>query len=376
MRDLLLGRESQDIDLVVEGDGIGFAHLLAEALGGRVRAHPAFLTAVVFDPAGPPIDVSTARTETYRAPAALPEVRSATLREDLVRRDFTVNTLALRLGEDSELIDDFGGRRDLEAKTLRVLHDRSFVDDPTRILRGVRLEARLGFHLAPETRRLVAAELFDPLSGSRLREELEMLLDDATLALPGIERLAELGLLRVLHPRITLDDAARARLQGAQAAWDWYHLQRIADPPPVRLWRLHLMALAGGLEEKELESLAGRLMLAGEDRRLLTRFFPYVVEASARLDEDDLPPHKAVEILEPLSGEELLLLMTEQGAWVRRYLTDLRPLELGIRGGDLLAAGAPPGPGIGEALRATRRARLDGRIGPEEELDYALGALR
>ncbi|MFP5286480.1 MAG: CBS domain-containing protein, partial [Thermoanaerobaculia bacterium] len=200
VRDQLLARENRDLDLVVEGDGLGFAALLAEELGGRVRTHPVFLTAVVVDAEGFHIDIATARSEFYRAPAALPEVQTSALRQDLYRRDFTINTLAIRLGpgEVPELIDYFGGRHDLKEKTLRVLHSLSFIDAPTRVLRAVRLELRLGFHISSETLRLVEVALeegiFDHLSGSRLRDELAMLLGDPALALRGIERLAELGL--------------------------------------------------------------------------------------------------------------------------------------------------------------------------------------
>ena len=208
--------------MVVEGDGIELAARLAAALGGQVRAHPAFLTAVMVDPQGDDIDVATARSERYRAPAALPEVRAAALREDLFRRDFTVNTMAIRLGPEpgAELIDLFDGRRDLEEKSLHVLHGRSFIDDPTRILRGVRLEQRLGFRLSPDTLELVEGALaegvFDLLSGSRLREELILLLDDPALALGGIERLAELGVLRAIDPTSGAGrGGARAAARGA-----------------------------------------------------------------------------------------------------------------------------------------------------------------
>lgn len=381
VRDLLLDRENRDLDLVVEGDGLGFAALLSEELGGRVRTHPVFLTAVVVDPEGFHIDIATARSEFYRTPAALPEVQTSALRQDLYRRDFTINTLAIRLGPGTvpELIDYFGGRHDLKEKTLRVLHSLSFIDDPTRVLRAVRLELRLGFHISSETLRLVEVALdegiFDHLSGSRLRDELVMLLDDPGLALRGIERLAELDLLRVLHPGISWGDESRERLRGARAAWDWYHLEGLTDPP-VRVWRLHLMALSGDLEEPELERLADRLMLAGEDRRLLVSYPGRLEGARKALEAPDLLPHQALEALEPLQGEELLLLMSGENdtvrTWVRRHLSELRPFELAIRGADLVAAGVPPGPRIGEALKATKRARLDGRIEAGEELWFAL----
>jgi tRNA nucleotidyltransferase (CCA-adding enzyme) len=385
VRDLLLGRENRDLDLVVEGDGLAFAARLAEVVGGRMREHRAFLTAVVVDPEGFHLDVATARSEFYRAPAALPEVQMSALRQDLFRRDFTINTLAIRLGPDEtpELIDYFGGRNDLKEKTLRVLHSLSFIDDPTRVLRAVRLELRLGFRLAAESRRLVDVALaegaFDQLSGSRLRDELILLLDDPALALRGLDRLAELGLLRVLHPRLELGEEIREHLQAARAACDWYQLEGLSDPP-VLPWRLLLMALARGFESAELAPLADRLLLSGEDRRLLTGFPERLADAREILQTPDLPPHQAAEALDPLSGEELLLLMAEGDeevrAWVRRYATELRHLELKIRGADLVAAGLPPGPRIGRALEATRRARMDGVIAGdsrEAELELALG---
>jgi len=382
-RDLLLERENRDLDVVVEGDGIEFAGLLAEAFGGRLRAHRAFLTAVVVDPQDFHVDVATARSEFYRQPAALPEVQTSALRQDLFRRDFTINTLAIRLGPEPgfDLIDFFGGRRDLKDKTLRVLHSLSFIDDPTRILRAVRLELRLGFQISPETLHLAHVALaegaFDQLSGSRLRDELTLLLGDPALALRGIERLAELGVLRAIEPQLELDDAVLERLRGARAAHDWYRLAGIADPP-AEAWRLALMALAAGLQAAELERLAGRLLLAGEDLRLLTGFTRRLEEARGVL-RGDPPPHQVAEALEPLAGEELLLLMGEGDervrGWVRRYLTELRPMALSLRGADLLARGIPPGPRIGEALRDTRRARLDGRIDEAGELRYALAYL-
>jgi tRNA nucleotidyltransferase (CCA-adding enzyme) len=350
-----------------------------------VRSHPAFLTAVVVDREGFHVDVATARSEFYRAPAALPEVQTSALRQDLFRRDFSINTLAIRLGPEPrpELVDYFGGRRDLKDKTLRVLHSLSFIDDPTRILRAVRLELRLGFRISPETLHLAEVAMsegvFDHLSGSRLREELALLLDDPALALRGVERLAELGVLRALDPHLELDDAARARLREARAAHDWYRLAGITDPP-LEAWRLLLMALAAGFEEADLVRLAGRLMLVGEDRRALTGFPARLAAARSVLRADgEQAAHRIAEALEPLRGEELLLLMAEEDetvrTWVRRYLTELRPLKLAIRGSDLLAAGMQSGPRIGEALRATLQARLDGRIGEGEELRYALGLL-
>jgi len=246
----------------------------------------------------------------------------------------------------------------------------------------VRLSIRLGFQLAPETVRLLRVALdegaFDRLSGSRLQAELALLLDDPELAVRGAERLAELGLLAVLHPGLALDERGRRYLREVRGAHDWYRFQGLAQPP-VAAWRLLLMALARDLSEASLAALADRLLLSGEDRRLLTGFPARLGAARFALRREGLDPHAAEAALAPLAGEELLLLLAEEDeagrAWVRRDLTELRPLALSIRGADLVAAGVPPGPRIGQALTATRRARLDGRIAAADELGYALASL-
>jgi tRNA nucleotidyltransferase (CCA-adding enzyme) len=429
VRDLLLGRGSPDLDFVAVGDGPGLAAAVQRQLGGRLLRHDAFLTADVIDAAGIHLDLATARGERYAAVAALPEVwPAAALDDDLRRRDFTVNAMAVPLlvpdpagggdGLDLEsllagdrLIDPCGGRRDLAAGALRVLHAGSFLDDPTRVLRGVRFEAKLGLRLTAESetlvRQAVAAGAFARLSGSRLRHEIELLLEmegGAEAALAGLERLQELGVLGTLHSRLVLDAEGRRRLLAAAAEHEWYRdavagaaatpsLRGAGTPsgtssgtpdgrtpaPPARRWLVLLLALAAGLtSEQERGEMADRLLLAGDDRRLVSGFGRRLAAALPRLGPDALP-HEADAALAGLMDEELVLLAATAEAparaWVRRYLTELRPLALGIRGADLLAAGARGGPEIGYALRSTREARLDGRIGAGEELAFALELL-
>lgn len=381
VRDLLLGRDNRDLDIVVEGDGPAFARALGAALGAHVRVHDAFLTAVVREPDGTSIDVASARSEFYRAPAVLPEVESSALRQDLYRRDFTINTMALRLGPGGpvELVDHFGGQRDLKEGVLRVLHSLSFIDDPTRALRAVRLSLRLGFQISPETLRLIAVAvgegIFEQLSGGRLREELELLLADPELALPGLERLDELGVLAAFHPALRLDAARRQSLREARSAFDWYHLEALGEPP-VRVPLLLLMALLRGASVEQRRAVAARLQLVTSERELLERF-PWRLERAAReLAAPVLMPHAAHALLAGLGGEELLLLLAGEDetvrTWVRRELTELRRLRLLVRGADLVERGHDPGPAIGEALRATLDARLDGSIDAKGELDHAL----
>lgn len=384
VRDLLLDRPNRDLDLVVRGDGIAFAQALAEELGGRCSPHEPFLTAVVVDPDGFHVDVATARSEFYREPAALPQVRSSTLRQDLYRRDFTINTLAIRIGPDKPplLIDHFGGGQDLEHRTLRVLHSLSFVDDPTRVLRAVRLELRLGFEMSPETLHLVKVALaegvFDRLSGARLRDELAQLLEDPDRALAGIERLAELGVLPVLHPNLTWNDEVRERLNQVRAAWDWFELEGL-EAPEVRPARLFLFGLVSDLSDGARRKLGERLHLAQHLREWLEKLGRSLESGHAAVRDPQAPPHRVSDALAGLGGEELLLLLAtedEKGrAWVRRELTEMRPFEITLGGRDLIDRGFEPGPEIGEALRATRAARLDGEIEAEDELEYAVAWL-
>ena len=465
VRDLLLGRDGPDLDFVAVGDGLGLAAAVQRELGGRLLCHAEFLTADVIDAEGVHLDIATVRQESYAAVAALPEVRpAATLDDDLRRRDFTVNAMALRLAADAEngpdldglaaagrFADPLGGRRDLAAGALRVLHERSFLDDPTRVLRGVRFEVRLGLRLTPETeelaRQAAAAGAFAQLSGSRLRRELELLLGaepGPAAALAGLDRLHELGVLGEVHPRLVASaewQAARRRLLDVAAELAWYRAAgsmftagvvpapgngasgaaRAAEAargagaardtrnddaggapsdagtggaevargtqaagavrsarPPARPWLVLLLALAAGLSEDERGELAARLLLAGDELRLLTGFGRRLAAALPRLGAGALP-HEVDAALAGMADEELLLLAAQAGAlarsWVRRYLTELCPLALGIGGADLLAAGARQGPGIGRALRVTRDARLDGEIGPGEELAFALAHL-
>lgn len=383
VRDLLLGRPNRDLDIVVEGDGPAFARALAERLNGRVTVHDAFMTAVITDAAGEHIDVATARSEFYRAPAALPEVRTSALRQDLYRRDFTVNAMAIRLGPSRrpELIDFFGGLRDLDDGVLRVLHSLSFIDDPTRALRAVRLEARLDFTIAPETLRLLRLALqegvFSRVSGGRIRDELRRILDDPDTVLRALERLEELGILPAIDT--TLGDLAgwREDIRRSRSALEWARLEGLAlEDLPV--WRLFLLTLTWRLDDVDAERLVVRLALAREDREVLTARVR--LRRALEVLRGEVLPSEAAAALRPLTQDQWLFLMgqlEEQARTpLRRFLTRDRDFELAIDGADLLQSGLSQGPVIGQALAETLAARLDERIGADEELQYAVRAAR
>jgi tRNA nucleotidyltransferase (CCA-adding enzyme) len=204
VRDLFLERDTFDLDIVVEGEGIRFARGLADRLRARVKGYERFGTATITLPGGARVDVATARTESYDAPAALPRVTPGSIRDDLLRRDFTINAMALALapGEFGKLLDEFGGVRDIREGRIRVLHERSFVDDPTRIFRAVRFEARLGFRIvAADERRIreaLALSLLERLEEYRIAAELRLILGEPDPSRPLL-RLAQLGVLEALE---------------------------------------------------------------------------------------------------------------------------------------------------------------------------------
>ncbi len=383
VRDLLLARPTRDLDLVVIGEGPRFAAALAAELEGRLRRHPRFLTAEIELARGSVLDVATARSESYSAPAALPEVQPASLEEDLARRDFSVNALAMPLDDEPpRLIDPLGGLADLERGSLRVLHPGSFHDDPTRAFRGARFEKRLGFAMQPETLALLAealaAGVLDRLSGSRLRAELLLVAGEVGIEVEVLRRLGELGLLAGIHPALVWSEEQARRLVSSLAAARTLEAQALSVPAWSRS-RLLLAALVSGLGPEAREAIATRLALAGEERRLVVEGPERVAEASSRLSSPAVAPHAVATMLDGLAGEEVLLLASQGGialAWVERYLREMRSLVVRLRAADLLARGVRPGAALGRALKAVRYARLDRAIDEAGELDFALEFLR
>jgi tRNA nucleotidyltransferase (CCA-adding enzyme) len=343
VRDLLLGRESFDVDLAVEGDAIEFAR----GLGGEVTAHGRFGTAVVRFPDGRQLDVVTCRRETYAAPAALPDVEPGTIEDDLARRDFTVNAMAASLGSDFGWIrDPHGGRADLETKVIRVLHPGSFTDDPTRIFRAVRYETRLGFRMDPGTERLARAGMpgVGLLTPARLREEIVALLSEEEIA-HTLERLADFAAASADAALVERVDALRDAL----------------DPDAPR-WRTRLAVLA-----REHPDLIGRLALRREDERAVEA----AVALAPRLAEATDP----VEIAD-LAGKApegaLLALAEHDSPALRDWFTRLRDVRLEVTGTDLAELGLPESPRVGEILEELRRRTLRGELdGREAELEAA-----
>jgi tRNA nucleotidyltransferase (CCA-adding enzyme) len=369
VRDLLLGAETVDLDVAVEGDAEAVGLRLAERLSGEVRAHGRFGTATVRAP-GLVVDLAGTRRETYPEPGALPEVEPATLDEDLGRRDFTINAIAMSLSHEDlgAIHDPHGGREDLDAGVVRVLHGASFVDDPTRLLRAARYAARFGFALERETESLAreAAEggALGTVSGPRIRDELlDLLGEDEAPA--GIGTLSDLGLGEALHPALELDAdrIASAKLAAIETAADPAHAALavlcVEDPGALEDW-IDRLALAAGARDAVTRAARRGPALVDELRR-------------------DLPASRLHELLSPEPPESLAvaLALGAPGAPVLDFASRLRAVRLEITGADLLAAGVPESPALGEALEETLRRKLDGEVrGRDAELELALEIAR
>ncbi len=382
VRDLLLTRINEDVDLVVEGDGIAFAERLAAAAGGTSHPHVPFLTAIVTLPDGHRVDVASARTEFYRTPAALPEVETSLIRQDLYRRDFTVNALAVAISgtRHGQLVDFFGGQKDLQRGEIRVLHSLSFIDDPTRAIRAVRYARRLGFAIAPDTRHLIATAVgegvFARLSGQRLRRELEQMLAEPHPA-PSLSMLADLELLAAITPGLTWCAAAAGLLLEVEGQLNWYVVEELG--PPVDALVLFLGALTLCADDGVAAALADRLALAGARRELLAGL-PAVVAELLRTAQEETARSAVVRTVERHSAEAALVAMARADLAVRRRLADAMTASVRVKppvaGRDLLAAGVPPGPHVGVALRKTRDALVDGEVTPAEAREFAANAAR
>jgi tRNA nucleotidyltransferase (CCA-adding enzyme) len=354
VRDLLLGSGHLDVDLVLEGDALDLAGEAGRALGARVVTHPRFGTAAISG-AGFRIDLARARRERYERPGALPAVEPGTLDDDLARRDFTINAMALGLtgGVRGQLVDPHGGRVDLKRKLVRVLHDASFADDPTRVLRALRYAGRLGFGIEPNTAELLERDLtlVGAVTGARLRHEFERI---------ALEERGE-AIVRGAAARGVLGAVQAALRPGERALCALGRLPELS--PSLRDAVFFCLLLAGARDA--FEQAAARLALTGRQARAVAGFHA-LLRSEESLARKDLRPSEATALLAPYavaSVEAFALVSTKPAAVerARRYLDLWRFVRPRLNGRDVEALGVTQGPEIGRALDALRAARLDGR---------------
>ncbi|MBA3530622.1 MAG: CCA tRNA nucleotidyltransferase, partial [Ardenticatenales bacterium] len=383
VRDLLLVAPTlKDLDIVIEGHAIQVARRLASHLGGRVVGHERFGTAkwLLRDDDFPPkasllesselplhIDLITARTEFYERPTALPQVEHASIKQDLHRRDFTINTLAISLDpkHEGQLLDFYGGEADLKRGIIRVLHNLSFVEDPTRILRAVRFEQRFGFALEPRTHELLLAslDLLEEISPDRLRHELFLILREAHAA-RILARLHELGILRLVLPDVRWHPADAIRMQRLREAG-------YADPEHF----LAALIWDPEADPARIDHIAETLSLSNNWRARLHTLY----QVRARGSRLTAPALSNSALHAELHGQEvlaveLLAILTEDEslrARLRLFLDELRHRTLAVSGSDLRASGLPPGPLYKEILDSIQAAMLDNRA-PDEASQRAM----
>lgn len=388
VRDLLLKTPNHDIDLVVEGDGIGFARAFAGVFGGRVRVHKKFLTSVVIFPGAggkeERVDVATARLEYYESPAALPTVEHSSIKMDLYRRDFTINALAIRLDCEpmGEIVDFFGGQKDIRDRVIRVLHTLSFVEDPTRCLRAVRFEQRYHFRIGPATEKLikndVSLKLLDKLSPSRLFNEFEHICAEET-AILCIRRLHELGILQAIHPQLSINPDRKEMLIRTAKVMAWYRLLYIDEE--MRPWLVYFLVLCSSLTYAVTLEVFRRLGIPPALKNEVLGCREKARSLRSSLKRLTATPGFRVSalcaMLRPLPVEFVLYLMAdmevpETRRALSRYITVWRTEKPGVDGSDLKKLGLAPGPAYGVILQRLLEAKLDGTAAsPEEQLSLA-----
>lgn len=362
VRDLLLKRPNLDLDLVVEGDALALARQLAKGRDGKLVTHPHFGTAT-FSQKAFSLDLVTARSETYAEPAALPTVKPGNIQEDLYRRDFSINAMAASVepARFGDLVDPYGGKNDLDRHLVRVLHQRSFKDDPTRVWRAIRYEQRLGFRLEFDTTTQLRRDsaIMDRVSGDRLRHELERILEEYYPE-KVFYRAERLGVLRHLHPA----------LEGN--GWLGEHFDRAREAsggskPEVNLY---LVLLAWRLDDEALKSFVERLKFGAEAARVL-KDIPALKRALPGLTAPELKPSGVYYLLERHRPETIrAAVLVTDSALVRQrlelYLSTLRFVETSLSGNDLKKMGVAEGKRMGALLKALKEAKLNGEVKTRE----------
>ncbi len=381
VRDLFLYRSDEDIDIVIEGDGIAFAKRYAKLVGARIHTYEKFGTAVIIFPDGFKIDVASARLEYYKFPAALPVVEMSSIKLDLYRRDFTINTLAIQLNSDrfGTLIDFFAARKDIKEKIIRVLHNLSFVEDPTRVFRAIRFEQRFGFTIGKLTVGLISnainMDFFIELSGRRVFNELRLILEEDN-PVAAIMRLNDFDLLKVIHPSVKLDKTLIERLNSVKKVLSWHDLLFLDES--YKRWLVYFLALISQSNVKQNGKICSRFELSPEDCKIICRD-RFEAERCIFWLERSLPvsDSQLYRRLADFKTELILYMMAATKKQrvkkaISRFFTKLRRVGIALKGRDLKEMQLKPGPIYREVLQAVLDARLDGKLKTKnDELDYA-----
>ena len=375
VRDVFLRLENLDVDIVIEGDGIKFAREFAKHYGSRVRSHRKFGTAVLIFPDGFKVDVATARMEYYESPGALPIVETSSLKLDLYRRDFSINTLSVKLNKKDygTLIDYFGAQKDLKEKVLRVLHNLSFVEDPTRVLRAIRFEQRFGFKIGKLTlaliRNAVKINCFKDVSVRRLLMELKLILKEQN-PIKAIKRMNEFNLLQFISPEIKLSREVILLLEEIEKVISWYNLLYLEEP--LESWKVYWHGLTSSLDMPTLRALGQKMAMVDSGIRKMISQRKSLNGLLNRLFKFDGNNYHLYTLLIPYDTESLLFIMAMANSkkirqLISTYFSKLKGTKTMLKGKDLALIGLQPGPVFKEAFDHLLEARLNNLIKTKED---------
>ncbi|MDR4461010.1 MAG: CBS domain-containing protein [Nitrospirales bacterium] len=389
VRDFLMNIPNYDLDVVIEGDGIGFGKALAQELKAEWTIHERFgtvsltLPKTLNIPQMHHLDVATARTEYYEYPTALPTVERSSIKKDLYRRDFTINALAIRLNRTpGELLDFFGGRRDLKDRIVRVLHSLSFVEDPTRVFRAIRFEQRFGFQISKETHHFIqqaqTMELFHRLSGVRLGNELIHILEEPEPA-KGIQRLSQFKLFPFIHPKLQWKEPVPTLFASGEKILAWHEVENAKSE--TGQWLLYALAWFESLGKTELVKTWKRLGFPQRTTTTVGKFLQVQSTLIRTLNRKHLAPSEIYDLLTPWPKELVLFLMAKAQSKptihaamerIRDYLTTFQYVAITVTGHDLEDMGLPKGPAYRRVLDRIFKAKLDGlATTPDDEYRLA-----
>jgi tRNA nucleotidyltransferase (CCA-adding enzyme) len=371
VRDLFLYRTNEDIDVVIEGDGIAFSKEFVKTADARIHSYEKFGTAVIIFPGGFKIDVASARMEYYKSPAALPTVEMSSIKLDLFRRDFTINTLSIQLNPNrfGLLVDFFAAQKDIKEKTIRVLHNLSFVEDPTRVFRAIRFEQRFGFTIGKLTSGLienaVKMDFFKRLSPRRVFAELRQILEEQNPT-AAIIRLNEYDLLKVIHPSIILSKELIALFSSVKKVLSWHDLLFLEEP--YIKWAVYFLALTRHCDKNTIDEICMPIELAPRYRNIFCKERFEADKCLAWMERNQ--PVKNSTLYQRLSVFKIELILYMMAATklekvkrsISNYFTRLRHIDTSIKGKDLKKMGHEPGPVYREILQAVLDAKLNGQI--------------
>jgi len=376
VRDLILGVKNLDLDMVVEGDGILFAEDLAAKLNARLIRHRRFGTATVIPGHHLKIDIATARKESYPFPGSLPVVEFGTLKDDLKRRDFTINAMAISInGADfGSLLDFFNGKSDIKNKKIQILHKLSFIDDPTRILRAIRFERRYNFKIEKDTLKYlklaVKNRMLQEVEPQRVRDELVLILKEPS-PVKQVKRIFDLAGFGFVNKRLRWSKKTEGLFNSSEKEIKRFH----ETPSPRRkldAWLIYFMALVDALKSEDAKSVCKKFVFRkGEEKRILS-FKRINHKFISKLSQEGIKPSDIFKLLEPLSYEVILLAKAKcKNQQLKKHIEDFLEIYNGMRiyisGHDLQGLGVTPGPHYQKIFAKVLKAKLNGLVGTREE---------